>query len=97
MRPSARPVRRRRLYRAKGSSRASRMVAASRCLLKGWASVAVVIGVVAAAVSRVTVMGVVVPRRATGGAMVQVELAGAPVQLRATLPERLARELSCRG
>jgi len=37
------------------------------------------------------------PRGAMVGATMQVELAGAPVQLRATLPERLASELSSMG
>ncbi len=47
------------------------------------------------AVSTVTAMGVVVPSAATLGTTLQVELAGAPVQLSATLPERPVGELSC--
>ena len=47
------------------------------------------------AVSKVTTTDAVVPSEPMLGVTVQVELAGAPVQLSATLPERPLSELNC--
>jgi hypothetical protein len=98
--------RRRRVISARGRSSARRIVVLGVkgvvCGVKGlglgvegFVEDAVVVE--ATSVSRVTAMRVVVPRETTAGTTLQVELAGAPVQVRAMLPVRLASEVSCMG
>src|ERR1700679_1733155 len=89
--------RRRRVISARGRSSARRIVVLGVKGLglgvEGFVEDAVVVE--ATSVSRVTAMRVVVPRETTAGTTLRGALAGAPVQVRAMVPVRLASEVSC--
>lgn len=85
---------RRRCQNASGSNNASRTALATVEEWKGWSGGAMD-AVLDTAVSSVTVTGEVAPSAPMAGVTVQVELAGAPLQLRATFPESPASELNC--